>query len=119
MWFYVVLTSVVVLSFLTIWSFFKRQDAENTAKQLDKDAYNQKVNKMNTAKAILKGNERLRHHYTTMVTMYSNERIYGKTDRSKVIIKIMKETDDLEIATAICALARIESNRRLEKKYVH
>jgi cobalamin biosynthesis Co2+ chelatase CbiK len=118
MWFYVIASCVVVFSFSAIWWIFRRQERENVAKQLDKNAYNQKVNKMNTAKALLKTNEKLRQHYNTMITMYSNERIYGKAHRSKVIIKIMKETDDLDIATAVCALARIESNRRREKKYV-
>lgn len=115
MWFYVTVICLTLFSSSMVWWIFRKQEKENVAEQLDKNAYNHKVSKMYAANAMLRGNGKLRHHYNTMVMMYSNEKVYGKVHRSKVIIKIIKETDNLDVATAICALARIESNRRVEK----
>ena len=74
------------------------------------------MNKLHAAKTMLNTNQRLVQHYNKMVTLYLNDTIHGKSDKSNVIVKIMNETKDLEITAAVCALAKIESNKRHKKK---
>lgn len=115
MWF---VLSVVCVIGIFVFLTARHQKHENVAKQLERDAYNQKVKKLNEAKEILRSNANLLSLHNRLVTMYSSEQEYEKNERTKVMLKIMKQTDDLTLATAVCALARIEAKKRKEMRYV-
>ena len=116
MWF--VVFTICTVGFFVIWWVLKNQEHKNVAKQLEQDAYNQKVKKLNEAKELLRTNHNLMLLHNELVTMYSNEKEYQKDERTKVMVKIVKQTDDLALATAVCALARIEAKKRKERTHV-
>lgn len=116
MWF--VVFSVCIIAASVTWWFLKIREHKNVAKQLEREAYNQKVKKLNEAKELLRSNQGLMLLHNKLVTMYSNDKEYQRDERTKVMVKIMKQTDDLALATAVCALARIEAKKRKERTYV-
>ena len=113
-----VILAICVGGFFAVWWSLSHHHDQNVAKQLEQNAYNQKVKKLKVAKELLRSKQNLMSLHNKLVMMYSNEPEYQKKDRSKVVVQIMKLTDDLELATAVCALARIEAKRRQEKKHV-
>ena len=108
MWFVVSIVCIALLAL--VGAKFK-----NTAKQKQGEDYNRKVKKLNEAKEILSTNKRLASSYHRLVDIYSNESLVNKSEKTNVVMQIMKQTSDSQIATAICALAKMESNRRLNK----
>ena len=115
MWF--VVSTVCVLGFFVVWWTFKKSEDENITQKLERASNNEKARKMNAAKELLRKNQSLLNLHSKLVTMYSNEEKYLKSDRSKVIMKIVGQTGDIELATAVCALARIEAKKRKERSY--
>lgn len=113
MW--LVISVVCVIGFFAVWLAFKKYDEETIPLQLERNSNNEKVKKMSLAKELLRKNKSLLNLHSKLVTMYSNEEMYLKTDRSKVIMKIVNQTGDIEMATAVCALARIEAKKRKER----
>lgn len=114
---------VVAFAFCTVcllltWWILKNQEYENTEKQLEKDSYNQKMKKLNEAKELLRSNQSLASLYSALVTIYTNENSVPKSEKSKIMMKILRQTDDIALATAVCAIAKIEAKKRNERTYV-
>lgn len=114
MW--LIISTVCVVGFFVAWWAFRKDD-ESITQKLEKESNSEKVRKMSLAKELMRKNESLLNLHTKLVTMYSNEERYLKTDRSKVIMKIVNQTGDIELATAVCALARIEAKKRKERSH--
>jgi len=102
--------TVCVIATVLVGAWFKI-----VAKQLRQKEYSQKMNKMNEAKDVLLTNKRLVAHYNKLIDIYSDETGRSKNQLSDTVMKIIRETNDVQTATAVCALAKIESNRRLNK----
>jgi hypothetical protein len=104
-----------VIGFFAAWLTFKKHDEENIPPRLERNSNNEKVKRMSHAKELLRKNASLLNLHSKLVTMYSNEEMCLKNERSKVITKIVNQTGDIETATAVCALARIEAKKRKER----
>lgn len=114
MWFVLpVVCAIGIMVFLGI----RNQKQQNIAKQIERDAYNQKVKALGTAKELLRSNPNLMSLYRSLVSVYSSDQDTDRNERSRIMVRLMKVTDDLELVTAVCALARIEAKKR-KQQYV-
>ena len=114
MWFAVSFASIVVVAALSYYVRY-RTSPQFRAKQLELDSYNEKVMSFHEAKEQLSANKFLFAAYCKLTDFYSNEKAYGKDARTKIVLEVMSRSSSTHVATAVCALAKIESNRRLNK----
>lgn len=83
--------------------------------KVEKDSDVQKMKRLKEAKELIRLNKELTVCYTILVETYSEERHFKKSKLTKTVINILDETQDAQLTTAICALAKMESKRRMNK----
>lgn len=106
----------VVLFIISLFAYVSyRTTPQYHAKQLEQDSYNKKVKSFNEAKEQLGESKRLMSAYSRLIDIYSDEKKFGKNEKTKAVLEIMSHSRTTQVATAVCALAKIESNRRLNK----
>jgi uncharacterized membrane protein YhiD involved in acid resistance len=104
---------IILLAYLFAYAVHKILHIRT--KQSKHDSYNEKVMIMNEASTLLKFSRHLRMNYNKLVEIYDNENDSNKKQKKEVILAIVNSTPTVSVAAAICALAKIESNRRMKK----
>lgn len=115
MWLYFIVAGLIAVCLLKLAIQRNQCQISNVKKHWNEKDYTQKVKKINEAKSQILKNGQLREAYEKMICINVNPGIYGKQDRSKAIMSIIDLTNEVEIATAVCALAQMEANKRKVK----
>lgn len=114
MWF--ILLACSAFAGVTIAAVCLKRVKCQLSEQSNSNDYSKKVKNLHLAKEMLELNKELSSLYYELVMIYMDDTPIMKNKKARVIMKIMDVTGDLEIATAVCALARIEAKKRKGNK---
>ena len=107
MW--VVLSIIMLGLILSIAKF--RLKGKEIPNQINMHDHNQKVKDLFIAKELLRHDRQISVLYVGLIDFYDHEFEYTKKEKMALTRKLLANTHDMGVTIAICALARIESNK--------